>query len=255
MREVPLTTVKGGINRLKTKGGARGDSLYDAVNCYRTEAGTVKRRPGTLRVATLDSATKGLVAFDGARHTFAAQTVEVPDGYVLHVITHPSATPDAPIAISLIHFAEPFLGFLYVVAEFVNGDVFHYWLQLTGTWSANTIYRNGDIVEPTVPNGLAYRATRFGPAYPSWTPRTPKSVGDTIEPTVYNDYYYTVIDAIGSNPATGDTEPTWPQVEAAQVVEDTEGVLDASGSVTAPPANQPTSGVSDRYSNPGGEVP
>lgn len=247
MGELRLTSVKAGINRLKTKGGAARDSLRDALNCYRTEERTMRIRPGSRLVANLGTSTFGLACFGGERHTFATETVAVPDGYVLHVITHPDATPDAPIALSRIHFAKPFLGFLYVVAEFENGGVFHYWLQLTGTWSANTIYKNGDIVEPTVPNGLAYKATRLSAPFPSWTPRTPKTTGDSIEPTEYNDYFYTVIDTIGANPATGDVEPTWPQIEGAQVVEDAEGVVDASGNVTLPPDNVPTSGVIDRY--------
>ena len=41
MRAIPLTTIKSGINRLRTKGGARADTLYDLLNGYVTEAGTV----------------------------------------------------------------------------------------------------------------------------------------------------------------------------------------------------------------------
>lgn len=246
-RANPITAVKGGINRLRTKGGARTDVLYDALNCYRTEEKTMKRRPGTMRRAVLPENSFGLVAFGGERHVFATEVVELPIGYVAHVITHPDATPDVPIGLSRIHFAEPFLGFLYVVAEFVGGDIFHYWLQLTGSWEPNRVYRMGDIVEPTAPNGLAYKATRFGAANPAWSPRASKDVGDRIEPTVYNDFYYEVVEAIGANPATGDVEPTWPQVEGARVVEDTEGVQEGSGTATPTPANVPSSVVTDRY--------
>jgi hypothetical protein len=188
-----------------------------------------------------------LLSFNGTRNTFSHQVETVPDGYTVHILSHPDSTPDDEITLDTIHFAAPFLGFLYVVAEFDNGDVFHFWLQSNGSWTADTIYRAGDIVEPTDPQGIAFRATRNGSAYPSWAPRVPRTVGDNIEPTVYNDFFYTVIDTIGSNPASGDVEPDFPQVEGAQITEDTEGVAAGSSTTTQPGANTPTSGVTDRY--------
>jgi hypothetical protein len=44
MRDIPLTAIKGGINRTRTKGGARADTLYDLLNVYVTEDGTVQAR-------------------------------------------------------------------------------------------------------------------------------------------------------------------------------------------------------------------
>lgn len=237
MRQVPLTTIKGGIDRLRTKGGARADSLYDLLNGYVTAARTVKVRPGTFREAELPARTKGLCAFDGDLHTFCDVIVTVPAGYVLHVLTHPEATEEEPIEIARIHFAAPFMGALYVVAEFEDGDVYHYWLRSSGAWEANKIYRAGDIVEPTVPNGFAYEATRAGSAYQAWTPRAPREVGDLIEPTTYNDFYYEVTSVAGSTPSAGLTEPDWPTEDGARVTEyaeDTDPVTDAVA--TAPPS-------------------
>lgn len=252
MRDAPLTVLKGGINRLRTKGGARADSLYDLLNGYLTEDGTVHVRPGTRRHAILDSATKGLVYYNGSRHTFASESVSVPSGYTLHVLFHPDYDPDSDepeqYVLERIHFAEPFLGFLYVVAEFADGNIFHYWLQTGGTWEADTVYRSGDVVEPTVPNGLTYRATRLGAALPSWAPNVARVDGDQIEPTVYNDFYYTVVDTAGATPQSGTTEPTWPTEEGAQVSEDTDGTLGSAPTTTSPPDTQePTSDVRDRY--------
>jgi hypothetical protein len=247
MRDIPLTTIKGGINRTRTKGGARADSLYDLLNAYVTEDGTIVSRPGTFRVANLPSTTRGLVNFDGTLNVFSHQTELVPGGYTCHVLSHPDSTPELTYTLDTIHFAAPFLGFLYVVAEFSNADVYHFWLQSNGSWTADTIYRAGDIVEPTQPQGIAFRATRNGSAFPSWAARVPRTVGDNIEPTVYNDFYYTVVDTIGANPASGDTEPEFPEVEGAQITEDTEGVPAGSATTTQPGANTPTSGVSDRY--------
>lgn len=248
MRPVPLTVLKGGINRLRTKGGARSDSLYDLLNAHLTEKGTVKGRPGTTRTTTLPAGTKGLTSFQGALHIFSSATMVVPSGYVLHVLAHPDNDPVTTIALKKIHFAKPFMGFLYVVAEFVDDSVYHYWLQSGGVWQANHVYHHGDIVEPTVANGIAYQATRLSSPHPSWAPGVPRAVSNIIEPTVYNDFFYTVVEVIGANPVSGTTEPDWPQSPGARIFEDTEGFLDSSPGATAPPDSQtPTSSVTDRY--------
>ncbi len=247
MRPIPLTVLKGGINRLRTKGGARADTLYDLVNGRLTDAGTVKCRPGTIRIATLNALTKGLCAFNDTFHVFCHVVVAVPAGFTLKIIVHPDATAAVPIVLSRIHFAAPFLGFLYVVAEFEDGNIYHYWLSSSGTWTANTVYSNGDIVEPTVPNGLAYQAIRINSPYPSWAPNVIRTDGDIIEPTVYNNYFYTVVETLGDNPHSGDTEPTWPTTSGAQVTEDSNGLLDNPPDITQPPALGVPVIVSDRY--------
>lgn len=248
MRPIPLTVLKGGINRLRTKGGVRADSLYDLLNGHLTDAGTVKARPGTIRIASLPSDTKGLCGFQDAFHVFNHEIVTVPAGFVLHVLASPNSIPGAVIKLAKIHFAAPFLGFLYVVAEFADGTVFHYWLSSSGPWQANTAYRNGDIVEPTTPNGLAYQAVRISSPYPSWAPNILRTDGDIVEPTVYNDFFYTVVSTLGDNPHSGSTEPLWPTTSGTQVTEDSNGLLDtAPPTVTQPPVSTVPSEVSDRY--------
>lgn len=256
-RSVALTTVKGGINRLRTKGSAPNDSLYDLVNGYVTAAKTVTVRPGTFRTATLPtdtsgtSQTKGLVAFDGALHVFSDQFTEVPDGFVLHIVAHPDATLDTPIPLEEINFAWPFMGYIYVSATFEGGDTFHYWLQTGGDWEAEKIYSLGDIITPDPELGLSFQAQRLTEPNLAWAPDVNRVEGDVVEPTVYNNYYYTVIEVQGANPRSGTTEPDWPTSEGAQVIED------ADGSTTAPttptdmpdPNARPAPDTSDRYEN------
>jgi hypothetical protein len=256
-RSVALTTVKGGINRQRTKGGALEDSLYDLLNGYVSKSKTVIVRPGTSRQyelpvnTALEGTTKGLMAFEGALHVFSDESVTVPSGIVLHVITHPDATADEPIALSAINFAAPFMGFPYVSATFENGDTFHFWLQDGDVWEAETVYKLGDIVVPSVANGFAYQATRLLPANLMWAPDVARALGDVIEPTVYNDFYYTVVDTLGTNPRSGATEPTWPTEDGARVNEDADGSTSIPASVTEPPdvAALPAPGIRDRYSN------
>lgn len=253
-----LTVIRGGINRGRKKGAANQDVLYDLINGYVTQQNQVTVRPGTFRRAVVPAITRGVVAFDGFRHVFATEVVAVPAGYKLHVLVHPDFEQGTAGGFPLkkIHFAAPYLGFLYVVAEFDVGatdsePVHHYWLQSAGAWQANKIYRAGDIVEPTVPNGLAYRATRLSAPNASWAPRVARTIGDVIEPTVYNDYYYTVVDTQGANPASGLVEPVWPTEPGAQIVEDTDAGAAPPQVVTLPPENQPGGETIDRYGVPG----
>lgn len=258
-----LTVVKGGITRLRTKGAAPADSLYDLLNGYVTAAKTVKARPGTFRHADLNqgeagNVLRGLAAFDGELHVFAATNdgYEVPEGFQLHVIQHPDGR-DADgniIQLRKIHFASPFMGFLYVVAEFEEsgsdlGDVFHFWLQTGSEWEPNKVYKLGDIVIPTDPNGFAYQATRLSAANPSWAPNVPRALGDVVEPTVYNDFFYTVVDALGTNPRSGTVEPLWPTEPGAQINEDAQGdYSNPEGTTPQPdPSEGPNPDTAERY--------
>lgn len=265
MRAAPLTVIKGGINRLRVKGGAKADSLYDLVNAYVTDAHTVRVRPGTRRDAELSLLTRGLCAFNGSLHTFCHVSVEVPNGYTLHILAHPDSAEGYEIALKTIHFSEPMMGALYVVAEFEDGAVFHYWLQDATAWVAETHYLYGALAQPTVPNGLVYRATRLGDPYPSWTPNTPRfdGIGDypyaqsIIEPTVYNDFFYECVSAVGSNPRSGGTEPTWPTEDGAQVIEEADSTTEtvSPNPPPPPPADVPSPGIIDRYGNSETQIP
>ena len=162
--------------------------------------------------------------------------------------TAPGVTP---IALKDIHFAAPFMGFLYVVAEFTTdggtglGTVFHYWLQTSGTWAPKTIYQAGQIVSPVTANGLTYKAVRLNTPNPSWAPSTLEALNNIVEPTVANGYKFTATKIDGLNPLTGSTEPTWPTTDGATVVEETERTN--TGIVTTaapqPTATTPSPGI------------
>lgn len=246
-RSTALTTIKGGINRQRVKGAALADSLYDLLNGYVTKSRTVIGRPGTFRHAhlSLDTlvGTRGLASFDRKLHIFSASVIAIPPGFTLHVLQHPT---DQTVDLDKIHFASPFLGFLYVVAEFVNGDVFHFWLQTSGAWKASTQYQLGDVAEPTVPNGLLYKAVRLTAASPTWTALAARALNDVVEPTTYNGFKYTVIAVAGDTPASGSTEPVWPTVDGGQVSEDS-STTTLPAATTTTGADTPGSNVTDRY--------
>lgn len=246
MRAVALNSLKNGIDRTRIKGWAKPDTLYDAVNCWVTVSLSALPRPGTVIDAQLPAGTIGLTTFHGKLIVFSDHLVDLSafPKYELEILTYPGAA--GPL-LHKIHFAEPFLGFLYVAAEWNTGEVFHYWLREPSTWQADTIYKFGDLVQPTVPNGFVYEATRLLPADPVWTPNSAVQIGDFREPTVPNSFRYEVIDTIGDNPRTGTTEPIWPETDGAVINED------ANIDQTTPPVGTgssdttPPSSVTDRY--------
>lgn len=217
MRSVPLFKLKQGINRLSVKGGANPASLYDLVNAFITSEGRVRPREGTIRMAALDGTTKGLMASNGVFNVFSNSQVAVPAGYVNNVLVNPA---NAALALALIWFAKPFMGFPYVVAQFTDGSVYHYWLQNSGTWKAGTVYTTSTLILPaTNPTGLAYQATRVSAANPTWQAETQIALNTIIEPTQYTGYQYKAVAVAGSTPHTSSTEPVWPTVAAGTVQE------------------------------------
>jgi len=217
LRSVPvLTSLKTGITRLRDKGGASPDGVYDLLNGYVDISGAPTSRDGTTLDETLTTGTKGLVAFKGLLNVFALTNITMPAGYVCNILIHPN--PAFTGTLDEIYFAAPFLGFLYVVAGFSDGNVYHYWLQSTGTWAPNTQYQLNQLVTPTTPNGYVYAATTQNNP-PAWTANTQVSVGTVIQPSTYNGFQYVCTLAEGDNPATGSTEPVWPLAAGATVNE------------------------------------
>lgn len=248
MRPIPLMYLKEGINRLRVKGGARPTSLYELRNAWVTQDGSIEPREGTIRNATLDTNTVGLCTLRGRFNVFSNALQSVPAGFDCNVLVDPNDPSQMP---KTIWFAKPFLGFLYVVCEFQNGDLFHYWLQSNGTWAANTVYFTDNIVLPTTPTGLAYQAVRNLQPYPTWGAQSVTAVNDIIEPTQYTGYVYKAIAVAGAAPHTGSTEPAWPATENATIQEF--GDFDTSSTAASTDADnqaQPLgSNITDRYGN------
>jgi hypothetical protein len=249
-RQVSLTTIRGGINRLRIKGGAQSNVLYDLVNGYVTKQGTIRVRPGTTRQTELPigtNGTVGLVPYNGLLATFSNVVTTVPSGFVCYVLTNPNNISDQ---LATIHFGQSFLGFLYVVAEFASGDIFHFWLQNSGAWKATTDYLIGTVITPTVVNGLSYVAQRDSTPNPTWAPNTPEAMGNIVEPTTYNGFEYTASAVSGSNPHTGATEPAWIASDGALVIEQADADLSSAPTVTPNPTNVLPTSVTSRYGNP-----
>ena len=197
-----------GINRRRQKGGASKNDLIDLLNGYRTPKGTVTSRPGTTFKFAFPALTKGALGFNGKIHTFSHTTVShgIAD-LVVHTIKHPSGSSAALVK---IHRAFPFYGRIYVVAEFNDARVQHYWLEEPDAWVGQSVYAPGASVQPTTPNGFYYDAQPTTRVDLKWAPNTEKSGGDIVQPTTYNGLYYWLGGITGSPAKTSNTEPNWP---------------------------------------------
>lgn len=246
-RIVTLNAAKGGINRQRVKGGADANTLYDLVNGYVDQAGVLRSRPGSQNVNTMPAqVTKGMCAYDGMLIVFSHLPQDLSDStppMECEVLRHPSM---ADMPIKDVHFAGPYLGFLYVVPEFENGDVFHYWLQRGTTWAATTAYLPGALVMPTDARGIAYQLDSGTESYAPWVKSVPRALGDVVVPTVDDGFKYTVTDLFGPSPKSGAIEPTWPAVDGGTTFEDSDVEVPApissgQSGATLPPA------ITDRY--------
>lgn len=148
----------------------KGASVSDANrlrvldNCYVTTGRTIRKRPGLVQVATLESGTKGLRAAGGKLNTFYAtgSIAHSDTRFVANKISHPTLPS---MEVQKIHYADSFNGFLYVSAQYLNGDIRHHYLDEVSTltaWSATTALTLGVLRRPVVSNGYRYEVTTAG---------------------------------------------------------------------------------------------
>lgn len=201
-----------GINRLRQKGGASKDDLYDLLNGYRTPLGTVNSRPGTSFEFAFPANTKGALGFGGKIHTFSHTSVShaIPN-LVVHRIRHPTG---GGAALEKIYTSFPHFGRIYVVAEYTDGARRHFWLEEPAAWQSAHVYAPGDSVQPTTPNGYYYDAQPSARVDLKWAPNTEKVAGDIVQPTVYNGLYYELLGSAGTPLKTSNKEPVWPNFDS-----------------------------------------
>lgn len=253
-----LGRLQRGIDRTRVRGDVDVASLYELTNAYVTTAGRVKKRDGfALQAAgeavALDPNTRGLFSAAGKLHTFySVDSVVTMDGVEHHRLPPPPGDPADP-SLAAVHFCALYLGGLYVVAEFSDGSIWHYWLRsaVAATWKPSTMYMDGDGVQPTTPNGYYYTPLTLNPPA-AWAPSVKRAVGDVVQPTTYTGWKYTVVELAGDNPVSAATEPDWIKSEGALVYED----VDATPPAPKPPTNGGNTPGGDRYGNlPGGLGP
>lgn len=245
MRSITLSAQKAGISRLRDKGGASPQTLYQLLNGYVTTAKTLRARPGRTKVSSITPGTVGLAAYNSQFYVFASTLIPQTDPDVTCVaLPHPS---NPARTLSRIHFAQPFLGRLYVSAEFDNGEIFHYWVTNASAWVASTVYGYLQQVQPTIVNGFYYEASNVSTVI-SWSSGVTIVLNDEKQPKVYNGFKYRAINVVGVAPVkTSETEPVWPTTEGGTVVEYSYGGTLPSSTPPRPTRTYPP-GVDGEYS-------
>lgn len=219
LRQYPLTTQVDGINLMRSKGGAAATSLFDLQNGWVTSQRTIKARPGSSLSVTFPAGTVGMVAMDGFFHTFSHLQIStgVAANVIVNTLRHPLSGNSAILV--KIHEAFPFLGRIYVVAEFADGTVQHYWNENPASWSANTVYQFGSAVQHPTPNGYYYEI-KTNSTIAAWQANSEVAVNTVRQPRIANNFKYTVTATTGTAPIrTSNTEPVWPIVDGATIVE------------------------------------
>jgi len=251
-RSVILNTMAAGMTRLRGKGGASPETAWEITNGYVTASKSIKQRPAVVYQTLLPATSRGLCPFNGNLYTFTANAVSNPGTATVKILRHPN--PDFVGELYRIHFAAPFMGLLYVVAEFDDHNIYHYWLQEPPAWQQNHVYQANELVQPTVPNGLYYKAVLQNPP-PAWQPLTQYVTGQAVQPTTYNGFEYTAQNLLPSSPTTSsDIEPVWPTAIGSFILESSSGTGTSQPPAppVTPPATPPGKGSGGRYSNPGG---
>lgn len=207
----------------------------------------------------------------GSGYTVFKLGVQTPDGHSgggwnLPFSIGVPTTTTVILPLKEIHFAAPYLGGIYVAAQFTiqspailaqYGDTYHFWIQSSSggdnsnVWSASTDYQIGDVVIPSTVNGLIYIASRRNPPNPVWSANTVEALANIVEPTVANGFQYAITAVLGTNPTTGATEPTWPTSDGSIVKENSAVASDQTVTRVAPASAAPTPPPPTRYGGPG----
>jgi hypothetical protein len=206
MKAITLNATKAGMTRLRDKGGADPSTLFELTNGYVNASRLPTQRPGTRWKYTWPAHTKGLMAFKNVLYAFSPRIIDTGrEDYVVLTVRHPNA--DFTGEIASINFCAPMLGYPIVSVTFEeDGDIEEftglYWLRIPGKWKPNTMYKEGDRVEPATANGYYYEA-HASENPPAWAAGVERAVGDVVQPTTYNGYKYTVVDTSGGSTGTG----------------------------------------------------
>lgn len=113
-----------GLDRRKKRVSGQPGSLWVGKNVHLTRGGEVESRKAFVSKYTLPAGTFGLHAIKGALYVFGSIVDPgLPAGVTYQRLVH----SDGSTAMAKLLKAENFDGFIYAIAEFADGSVFHYY--------------------------------------------------------------------------------------------------------------------------------
>lgn len=130
MSAITFTDYSSGLDLRKGASVSDANRLRVLDNCYVTTGKTIRKRPGLTVFANLEAGTVGLKSSGGKLNTFySTGTVTHADTrFVANKVEHPTVST---MNASKIHYADSFNGYIYVSAEYANGDIVHHYLDGT----------------------------------------------------------------------------------------------------------------------------
>ncbi len=116
-----------GIDWRKGESVSDANRLREMCNAYVTTGLAAQKRPGLIKVATLEPGTSGLFAAGGQLHTFYGEghITHADTRFVAHKVTHPKGEQ----ALKSVPFVDTFHGLIYTAIEYEDGSTVHHYLD------------------------------------------------------------------------------------------------------------------------------
>ncbi len=139
MATILLENFKYGLDIRKSAVTSIAGSLRKLTNGHITRGGEIEKAKAMVATYTLPTGnTFGLTSLDNDLYTFgsSASPGTIPAGITYQLLQH----PDGATAMSMVLDTDVYDSKLYVIAEFINGDIFHYYDGvLVSDWGAGTV--------------------------------------------------------------------------------------------------------------------
>ncbi|MFD1121831.1 hypothetical protein ACFQ2T_04900 [Methylophilus flavus] len=163
-------------------------------NAHATEGRTIRKRPGTVKVATLEAGTEGLFAGNGKLNTFYGGTAPISHANALFKANNVQNPVTPALTLDKVHYGDVFNGFMYAAVEYVGGEIKHHYMENPSPWSAAAVVYVGSVIQPTTSNGFRYVATSITNGVATWVEYNIETLGNFKVPTVPNGLRYKVTD-------------------------------------------------------------
>lgn len=124
MTFIQVPDFRHGINRLRPQVAGVPGALWNGINCVLSRGGDVESCKKFVAEYTLPAGTFGLAGVNAVPFVFG--TIATPGGMPADV-SYQRLTYGGAATLLKIHDAKPFAGLMYVIAEFDDGDIRHFY--------------------------------------------------------------------------------------------------------------------------------